>query len=58
MYVIEDKGKINFYEGARELSTKDGFARLQRLYQYEPTETKHVIEKLQRKYQRQLKETK
>ena len=50
MYVIEDGDKIYFYEGERELSLHEGFARFDRIYQYEPTETKRIIDKLKQKY--------
>ena len=50
MIVIEDKGKLKFYEGKTELTMKEGFARLNQIYGTEPQETKRIIDRLKQKY--------
>ena len=55
MVVIEDKDTIHFSQGERELTLKEGFARLNKLYQGEPSEVRAVIDRLKRKYERGLK---
>lgn len=52
--IIEDEDKIRFIQGERELSLKEGFARLERIYKSEPAETRAVIDRLKRKYWKEL----
>ena len=50
MIVIEDKGKIKFFEDDKELSMIKGFEKLDSLYYNEPLETKKIIKELKRRY--------
>lgn len=50
MIVIEDKGKIKFFEKDRELTISEGFKRLENIYHNEPVETKKIIKRLREKY--------
>ena len=52
MHVIEDEGKLRFFEGKEELTSREGFARLERIYGSEPQEVKRIINKLREKYGR------
>jgi hypothetical protein len=54
MVVIEDKGTLKFTQGEKELSLKEGFARLEHIYKSEPAETRAVIDRLKRKYWKEL----
>lgn len=54
MHAIEDNGTIKFFEGERELTLKEGFARLEQIYPYEPTEGRNIIDNLKRKYMKEL----
>lgn len=50
MIVIEDKGKLKFYDGKTELTMKEGFTRLNQIYGTEPQETRRIIDRLKEKY--------
>ena len=52
MIGIEDNGILKFYNGTIEITSKDGFARLNELYRNEPPEVKKVIDRLKKKYER------
>ena len=52
MIVIEENNELHFYDQKGEIDPKDGFARLDELYQYETAETRRIIENLKRKYQK------
>ena len=54
MIVIEDKGKLKFYEGKYQLTLREGFHRLELIYGYEPQETKRIINRLRDKYAKDL----
>lgn len=54
MIVIEDEGKLKFFEGKEELTPREGFSRLERIYGGEPQETKRVINRLKEKYMKDL----
>ena len=54
MHVIEENGKLRFYEGKTELTSREGFQRLYRIYGTEPQETKRVIDRLKEKYGKDL----
>ena len=50
MIVIENKGKLKFFEGERELTMQEGFKRLDQLYINEPIDSKKAIDNLKEKY--------
>lgn len=52
MVVIEDEGKLKFFDGKEELTLREGFARLDIIYGGEPQETKKIIDRLKEKYYR------
>ena len=52
MHVIEDEGKLRFFEGKKELTRREGFRRLDRIYGNEPQEVKRIINRLKEKYGR------
>ena len=52
MIVIEDEGKIRFFEGKTELTLREGFKRLDQIYGTEPQETKRIIDRLKEKYRK------
>ena len=54
MIVIEDRSQLRFYEGKTELTLREGFERLDRIYGNEPQETKRVIDRLREKYRKDL----
>ena len=54
MVVIEDEGKLQFFDGKKELTLREGFARLDNIYSSEPQETKRVINRLKEKYMKDL----
>ena len=54
MVVIEDEGKLKFFDGKKELTLREGFARLDTIYGSEPQETKRVINRLREKYMKDL----
>ena len=54
MIVIEDRSQLRFYEGKTELTLREGFERLDRIYGNEPQETKRVIDRLREKYGKDL----
>ena len=54
MVVIEDEGKLKFFDGKKELTLREGFARLDTIYGGEPQETKRVINRLREKYMKDL----
>ena len=54
MHAIEDNGKLRFFEGKKELTLREGFRRLDRIYGTEPQETKRVIDRLKEKYRKDL----
>lgn len=54
MIVIEDEGKLKFFDGKKELTLREGFARLDAIYGGEPQETKRVINHLKEKYMKDL----
>ena len=54
MVVIEDEGKLKFFDGKKELTLREGFARLDTIYGGEPQETKRVINRLKEKYMKDL----
>lgn len=54
MIVIEDRSQLRFYEGRTELTLREGFERLDRIYGNEPQETKRVIDRLKEKYRKDL----
>lgn len=54
MHVIEDNGRLHFYEGKKQLTLREGFERLDTIYGGEPQETKRVINHLKEKYMKDL----
>jgi len=52
MHVIEDEGRLRFFEGKKELTPREGFGRLERIYGNEPQEVKRIINRLREKYGR------
>ena len=54
MVVIEDDGKLKFFDGKEELTLREGLARLDTIYGGEPQETKRVINRLKEKYMKDL----
>ena len=54
MVGIEDEGKLRFFDGKKELTLREGFARLDIIYGGEPQETKRVINYLRKKYMKDL----
>lgn len=54
MVVIEDEGRLKFFDGKEELTLREGFARLDTIYGGEPQETKRVINRLREKYIKDL----
>ena len=50
MVIIEDKGKIKFLEDGKELSLREGFKKLEVIYNNEPLENQKIIDKLKNKY--------
>ena len=52
MHVIEDDGELRFFEGKEELTLREGFQRLDRIYGTEPQETKRIIDRLKEKYRK------
>lgn len=54
MVVIEDEDKLKFFDGKKELTPHEGFARLDIIYGGEPQETKRVINYLRKKYMKDL----
>ena len=56
MFVIEDKGKLSFYEGKKELTLDEGFERLDSLFINETAEVQKVIDNLKNKYDKRKKE--
>ena len=54
MHVIEDEGRLRFYQGTTELTPCEGFERLDQIYGTEPQETKRVIDRLKEKYRKDL----
>lgn len=50
MIVIEDKGKIKFFDKDKELTLREGFRQLESIYHNEPLETKKIIDRLREKY--------
>ena len=54
MHVIEDEGKLRFFEGKEELTLREGFQRLDYIYGTEPQETKRIINRLKEKYRKDL----
>jgi hypothetical protein len=50
MYAIEDKDGIHFFRGQKELTLKEGFEYLNKIYSNEPAETKRIIDELKKKY--------
>ena len=52
MIVIEDEGKLKFFDGKKELTLREGFQRLDQIYGTEPQETKRVIDRLKEKYRK------
>ena len=55
MIVIEDKGRIKFFEGDEELSLQKGFEQLELLYSNEPPDAKKVIDRLRDKYKKPIR---
>ena len=54
MIVIEDEGKLRFFDGKKELTLREGFNRLDYIYGNEPQETKKIIDHLKQKYRKDL----
>ena len=52
MIVIENEGKLQFFEGKQELTLREGFQRLEVIYSNEPQETKKIIDRLKEQYYR------
>lgn len=52
MIVIEDEGKLKFFDGTIELTLREGFKRLDQIYGNEPQEVKRIINRLKEKYER------
>lgn len=52
MHVIEENGKLKFFEGKEELTSREGFNRLNYIYGNEPQEVKRIINKLKEKYEK------
>lgn len=52
MYAIEDKDGIHFFRGQKELTLKEGFEYLNKIYPNETAETKRIIDNLKKKYAR------
>ena len=50
--IIEDKGKIKFLENGKELSLREGFKKLDVIYNNEPLENRKIIDRLRNKYQK------
>ena len=50
MIVIEDKGKLVFIDKDKQLTLREGFKRLDALYNNEPQETRKIINRLKEKY--------
>ena len=54
MILIEDNGHISFSHHGRELTLKQGFNYLDKIYGNEPQEVKRVIDRLKEKYEKDL----
>ena len=54
MVVIEDKGTIQFFHKGKELTIKQGFTYLDKIYPNEPPETRKVIDRLKKRYMKDL----
>ena len=54
MILIEDKGKLVFTHHGRELTIKQGFTYLDKIYGNEPQEVKKIIDQLKEKYKKDL----
>ena len=54
MILIEDNGHISFSHHGRELTLKQGFNYLDKIYGNEPQEVKKVIDRLKEKYEKDL----
>lgn len=52
MYAIESKDGIHFFQDQKELTLKEGFEYLNKIYSNEPAETKRIIDNLKKKYAR------
>ena len=52
MIVIEDNGKLEFFDGKKKLTSREGFGRLAERYKTEPAETRKIIDRLRDKYGR------
>jgi len=52
MIVIEDEGKLEFFDGKKKLTSREGFRRLAERYKTEPAETRKIIDRLRDKYGR------
>jgi len=50
MIVIEDEGKLEFFNGKEKLTHQEGFRRLAERYKTEPAETRKIIDRLRDKY--------
>ena len=54
MILIEDNGHLSFTHHGRELTLKQGFNYLDKIYANEPIEVKRIIDNLKQKYQKDL----
>ena len=52
MIVIEDSGKLEFFDGKKKLTNREGFRRLAERYKTEPAETRKIIDRLRDTYGR------
>lgn len=50
MIVIEDKGRIKFFDKDKELTLYEGFKWLESIYHNEPLENRKIIDQLKEKY--------
>lgn len=54
MVVIEDKETIQFFHRGNELTIKQGFSYLDKIYSNEPPETRRIIDRLKKRYMKDL----
>ena len=51
-HVIENDGKLEFFDGKKKLTNREGFRWLAERYKTEPAETRKIIDRLRNKYGR------
>jgi hypothetical protein len=54
MVAIEDNGTIQFSHKGKELTMRQGFNYLDKIYANEPPETRKVIDRLKERYMKDL----